>query len=61
MRGLLFDTITKAREKVVAPVLRSLGKSLYAVGTKIEGENASEDRIVPSLRNLNYGGAQPDL
>lgn len=34
---------------------------MYLSGTKIEGDNASQDRLVPSLRNLDYGGAQPDL
>lgn len=41
-------------EKFTGPLLRNFGRKLYAVGTKIEGEFASEDRIVPSLRNLNY-------
>lgn len=38
-----------------------MGKKLYVRGTAIEGENASEDRLVPSLRKLNYSGAEPQI
>jgi hypothetical protein len=41
-------------EKFTGPLLRNIGRKLYTVGLSIEGPYASEDRIVPSLRNLNY-------
>ncbi len=34
---------------------------MYAKGAKIEASIGSEDRLVPSLRNLNYLGASPNL
>lgn len=61
MRGLIFEAINSLKEKVTGPMYRTLGKKLYVVGTKLEGDNASEDRFVPSLRRLNYGGSVPDL
>jgi hypothetical protein len=34
---------------------------MYVKGAKIEASIGSEDRLVPSLRNLNYLGASPNL
>ena len=56
MRGLVFEAVNIWRSRFVAPFYRNIGKKLYAAGTRIEAENASEDRLVPSLRRLNYSG-----
>lgn len=61
MRGAIFEALNTITENFVGPLYRRIGRSLYVSGTKLEGEHVSEDRLVPSLRNLPYGGAQPDL
>jgi hypothetical protein len=40
---------------------RAIGRYLYALGTKIQGENGSEDRLVPSLRKLTHNSKTPDI
>lgn len=61
MFGLIFEGYVKFLQKVSGPILRSIGKSMYVKGAKIEASIGSEDRLVPSLRNLNYLGASPNL
>jgi len=41
MRGIIYQALNSVSEKLVGPLYRSVGKSLYVAGTKIEGENAS--------------------
>lgn len=48
-------------ERFTGPILRNVGKKMYAVGTTIQGEYGSEDRLVPSLRNLSFEGVKPQL
>jgi hypothetical protein len=54
MRGIVYNALNKVMEKMVGPAFRSFGQKMYLKGTEIEGLNASEDRIVPSLRNLSH-------
>ena len=34
---------------------------MYAAGTVIQGESASEDRLVPSLRKITHNNHTPEL
>lgn len=61
MRQIVFEAIGSFKEKISGPLYRNIGKKLYVAGTKLQGENASEDRLVPSLRRLNYLGAEPQI
>lgn len=56
MRAIIFESLSEFRRKFTGPFLRRIGKKMYQTGTAVEGENASEDRLVPSLRKLTYAG-----
>lgn len=61
MRVVIYELMNSLNEKVVGPLLRQTGRRLYEVGSKLEGETISEDRVTPSLRKLSYGGKEPFL
>lgn len=46
---------------VLGPLKSSIGRKLYALGMRIEGESASEDRLVPSLRKVTHNSKTPQL
>lgn len=52
MRSFVFSLVEKLNANVVGPAYRQFGKKLYAWGKQFEGENAPEDRLVPSLRKV---------
>ena len=54
MRGIIFETFNSIRTSFTGPMLRNIGKRIYEAGTQIQGSNASEDVLVPSLRKLTY-------
>ena len=37
MRTLLYEALNTVNEKLMAPLYKKIGKSLYVVGTKLEG------------------------
>jgi carbonic anhydrase/acetyltransferase-like protein (isoleucine patch superfamily) len=45
----------------IGPFLSMFGRRLYALGVRIEGESASEDRLVPSLRKVTHNSKTPQL
>ena len=59
MKNIIYEIMVNVQEKFTGPVLRSIGQRLYQVGTKIEGDFGSEDRMVPSLRNLALENNKP--
>lgn len=61
MKNIIFEIMVNVQEKLTGPLLRNFGKKLYVAGTKLEGEFGSEDRMVPSLRNLSIDNLKPQL
>jgi hypothetical protein len=59
MRKFLFNAFDKISETVIAPCYKSWGKKLYLLGTRVQGIEASEDRLVPSLRRVTHNGKTP--
>lgn len=61
MRSLVFSLIEKFNTNIVGPAYKRYGRKLYEFGTKFEGELASEDRLVPSLRKVEHNGKIPEI
>ena len=61
MKNIFYDLMVDVSQKFVGPVMRSIGRNMYETGTKIHGDYGSEDRLVPSLRRLEYGGDKPSI
>jgi hypothetical protein len=61
MRSLAFSLFEKFAAEVAGPAYKKYGRQLYAYGTQIEGDTATEDRLVPSLRKLEHNGKIPQL
>ena len=52
MRSLVYAAVEKFNGTVLGPAYRSLGRKIYAFGSRLEGEHLEEDRLVPSLRKV---------
>lgn len=53
MKNIIYEIMVNVQEKFTGPILRNIGRKMYQVGNKFEGDFGSEDRMVPSLRNLS--------
>ena len=61
MSRFIYEAVTSASERFLGPFYRRIGKRIYAAGTQLAGEDASEDRLVPSLRKLTHSGYEPQI
>ena len=61
MRLVLYEILSNLNERFIGPTIRTTGKKLYQLGSTIEGETLSEDRLTPSLRRLVHNGVEPEL
>eukprot|EP01017_Pseudomicrothorax_dubius_P014439 TRINITY_DN1685_c0_g1_i1.p1 TRINITY_DN1685_c0_g1~~TRINITY_DN1685_c0_g1_i1.p1 ORF type:complete len:348 (-),score=73.18 TRINITY_DN1685_c0_g1_i1:176-1219(-) len=57
----VYDLYEKFSRAVIGPSFRRWGISLVRTGIALQGPLASDDRLVPSLRNVSYNGASPQL
>jgi len=57
----IFDAYEKFLFNVWGPQIRSLGQRLNHVGIGIQGHLATDDRLVPSLRNKGFHADRPTL
>ena len=58
LKGVLYYKLETFSARVLGPLYRRLGQSLYARGTALQGELANEDRLVPSLRCVPISDAK---
>jgi hypothetical protein len=61
MKNIIYEIMVNVQEKLTGPIMRNLGRRMYQVGNKLEGDFGSEDRMVPSLRNLSIDNLKPQL
>ncbi len=50
----LFDLYNAFCQHTVGPLYRNIGKSFLISGVKMQGDLASDDRLVPSLRRRRF-------
>ncbi len=58
LKSILFYKFEVLSARVLAPILRSTGQSIYRRGVAMQGEFANEDRLVPSLRCIPISDAK---
>jgi hypothetical protein len=49
-KGVLYFKLETLTSRVLAPIFRRTGQSLYRQGVAFQGDLGHEDRLVPSLR-----------
>lgn len=61
MRYNFFFLAERFGRKIMGPLYSRIGRRLYELGTWVQGDMASEDRLVPSLRKVTHEGKTPDI
>jgi len=57
-KGVLYFKFESLTSRVLGPLLRSTGQSLFRQGVASQGALASDDRLVPSLRCVPISDAK---
>lgn len=55
----VYDLVERLTLNFMGPTIRYIGKSVLSSGVKLQGPLASDDRLVPSLRNKKYKLTSP--
>jgi hypothetical protein len=58
LKGVLYFKLENFTARVVAPLYRRTGQSLFRSGVKLQGPMGHDDRLVPSLRCVPISDAK---
>lgn len=58
LKGVLYFKLETFSARVLGPLFRRTGQSLYASGTALQGSFSNEDRLVPSVRCVPISDAK---
>lgn len=58
LKGVLYFKLETLTSRVLGPIFRRTGQNLYRSGVAFQGEFASEDRLVPSVRCVPISDAK---
>lgn len=57
-KGVLYFKLETLTSRVLAPLFRRTGQSLYRQGVAMQGDLGHEDRLVPSMRCVPISDAK---
>ena len=57
-KGVLYFKLETLTARVLGPIFRRTGQSLYRSGVSMQGEYGHEDRLVPSTRCIPISDAK---
>jgi len=58
LKGILFYKLENLTSKVIGPMFRRTGQSLFWLGSSLQGPMDNNDRLVPSLRCIPISDAK---
>lgn len=58
LKGVLYYKLENLTARLVAPLFRRTGQSIYYRGLTLQGQAGHEDRLVPSLRCVPISDAK---